>query len=37
MKHKKKVARLEKRQKWYDSQSQSYKAAHKRPESINRG
>ena len=36
MKQKKKIARLEKKQRWYDSQPQSYKLANKRPGSINR-
>lgn len=34
MKHSKKVAKLVARQKWYDSQSQAYKNANKRPGSI---
>ena len=34
MKYKKKVEKLLGRQRWYDSQSQSYKNANKRPGSI---
>lgn len=34
MKHSKKVAKLEARQRWYDAQPQSYKNANKKPGSI---
>lgn len=34
MKYKNKVAYLVARQKWYDSQSQTFKSAHKRPGSV---
>ena len=34
MKYKNKLKRLQEKQNWYDKQSNSFKAAHKRPYSI---
>ncbi len=34
MKYKKKLAKLKEKQNWYDKQSNTYKAAHRRPYSI---